>query len=235
MNSTTANFPGLPGKQNVKKNCKYLAKGDCKDGDACNFSHEVKKSNGTGKAPKTASNKVVNAPKETNPVLIALMEEVRIAEERVRVDKATNVLNARLKAASSYEQQQQVAVVAQQKGREYSIVFDDEAVYKAFVKDASVALLNVCSQSVSDETKRDLAGMGEYLAKYGYNGTVKGVLKVLGVTQGIQFAVFKANPREFRNHYNSIDPKTQKHYSPREAAPFFKIDQSSVPLVSDNG
>lgn len=208
----------------VKTICTNFEKGKCTYGAKCKFLHKVddQESKGPGKSPKTASNKVVNAPKETDPGLVELMEKVRIAEERVRIAKAKRELIDRLDAASSYEQQQQGAVVAQKKGREYSIVFDDEAAYNAFVKDAFDALLKVCSQSVSEDTKNDLAGMTEYLSKYGYNAMVKGSLKVLGVIQGIQFAVFRSNPREFRNHYNSIDPKTQKLFIPREAAAFYR-------------
>ena len=221
MSSPTANMSGLSDNTKVKKICRHFARGACEQGEKCKFLHEVQESKGSGKSHKTASNKVVKAPKETNPELIALMEKVNIAEENVRVAKVMSELNARLNAASSYEQQQQVAVVARKKKPEFSIVFDDELNYAEFRAREVGKLTHIIMLSVSSTTTEALCDFHTECSKYGYNAMVKGSLKVLGVTQGIQSAVFKSNPSEFRNHYKSVDPNTHKLYIPREAAAFY--------------
>ena len=225
MSSVTAKESGSPANNQVKKICRHFARGACEQGEKCKFLHEVQESKGSGKSHKTASNKVVKAPKETNPELIALMEKVNIAEENVRVAKVMSELNARLIAASSYEQQPQVAVVARkEKEKEkpaFLNVFDDELNYAEYFAREVGKLKHIIMLSESSITKEALCEFHTECSKYGYNAMVKGSLKVLGVTQGIQSAVFKSNPSEFRNHYKSVDPNTHKLYIPREAAAFY--------------
>lgn len=233
MDSVTTNLSGSPANNQVKKICSRFVDGNCTFGKKCKYLHEVQKSTGPGKSRNTASNKGVKPVKETDPELIALMEEARIAEESVRIAKAKSEaleriakakseLNASLNAASSNVPQQQVAVVARKEKPAFRNVFDNDLDYAEFCARQIERLKHIIklSELPTSTTVEGLAAFHAECDNNGYTAMVKGEPRVLGVKQGIQFAVFKSNPSEFRNHYNSIDPITKKLYIPREAAAF---------------
>ena len=243
MDSVTTNLSGSPANNQVKKICTRFVDGNCTFGKKCKYLHEVQKSTGPGKSRNTASNKGVKAVKETDPELIALMEEARIAEESVRIAKAKSEESVRIAkaksealeriakakselnaaSASSNVPQQQVAVVARKEKPAFRTVFNNELDCAEFCAKKANELENIIKLSVlpTPTTIEGLAAFHAECDNNGYTAVVKGEPRVLGVKQGIQFAVFKSNPSEFRNHYNSIDPITKKLYIPREAAAFF--------------
>jgi len=203
---TAKNFANA--KEQKVKPCKFFFKnGVCKFGDKCTFSHE--KQLDLRKSPKFASNKGVKVEEETNEDIIALMEEVRIAEEIVRVAEVKQQLLARLAAAQAPAP---VTVVVRKEKEKpvFSIttIIKSKEEFDSMKEEALNVFIPLISRVVTEDVTNSLCRLNKRFQDIGYYyfHTSSNEHRLMSVVQGIQHLAMHADPESFKRHFGNATP-----------------------------